>query len=170
VFCLTIRLNVHANIEWFFDWMTASWFGFIGTTWGAAFATVEAFHLIGLAVIGGTVIAGDGRLLGLVLAGSPRHDVTDATYRIFNWALILTLATGIFMACGVAGKIYFLKVFWYKMLALSAGMLFEYGIRRPLLKKEQEDINPWVLKLTATASIMVWFTVGALGRWIGYSG
>lgn len=38
-------------------------------------------------------------------------------------------------------------------------MLFEYGIRRPLLKKEFEDIEPWVLKLTATASIMVWFAV-----------
>lgn len=170
VFCLTIRLSVHANIEPLFDWMTASWFGIIGTTWGAAFAFVEAIHLVGLALIGGSVIAGDGRLLGLVMAGQPRREVTDSTYRVFNWALILTLATGIFMACGVAGKIYFLKVFWYKMLALTAGMLFEYGIRRPLLERELEDINPLVLKMTATASIMVWFTVGALGRWIGYSG
>jgi hypothetical protein len=74
------------------------------------------------------------------------------------------------MACGVAGKIYFLKVFWYKMMALSAGILFEYGIRRPLLAKGLDDVNPLVLKLTAVASVMVWFTVAALGRWIGYSG
>ena len=84
VFCLTIRLTVHANIEWVFDWMTASWFGIIGTTWGAAFATVEAFHLVGLAVIGGTVIAGDGRLLGLVLADQPSRVITDTTSRVFN--------------------------------------------------------------------------------------
>lgn len=170
IFCLTIRLQVHGNIEWVFDWMTASWFGIIGTTWGAAFAFIEAIHLIGLALIGGTVIAGDGRLLGFVLVDYPKQTITSNTYSIFNWALIVTIATGIFMACGVAGKIYFLKVFWYKMLALSAGMLFEYGIRRPLLAKEMEAINPLVLKMTAIASIMVWVTVGALGRWIGYSG
>ncbi|MBQ13575.1 MAG: hypothetical protein QGG67_01615 [Gammaproteobacteria bacterium] len=170
VFCLTIRIPVHTSIEPLFDWMTASWFGYIGTTWGAAFAVVEAFHLVGLAFIGGTVVASDGRLLGLILTDQPPRAIIDKTYRIFNWALILTLSTGIFMACGVAGKIYFLKVFWYKMLTLCAGMLFEYGIRRPLLEKELEDINPWVLKLTAVASVMVWFTVAALGRWIGYSG
>jgi hypothetical protein len=170
VFFYTVRVSVRASIEPLFDWMTASWFGIIGTTWGAAFAIVEALHLIGLALIGGTVIASDGRLLGLVLADQEPGVVVQKTYRIFNWALILTLSTGVFMACGVAGKIYFLKVFWYKMLALSAGMLFEYGIRRPLLEKDLEDITPWVIKLTATASIMVWFTVGALGRWIGSSG
>jgi hypothetical protein len=169
-FCLTIRVSVHASIEPVFDWMTASWFGYIGTTWGAAFAVVEALHLVGLAFIGGSVIASDGRLLGLILTDQPPSAIVDKTYRVFNWALILTLATGVFMACGVAGKIYFLKVFWYKMMALSAGILFEYGIRRPLLAKGLDDVNPLVLKLTAVASVMVWFTVAALGRWIGYSG
>lgn len=170
VFSLTIRVSVHTSIEPFFDWMTASWIGYIGTTWGAAFAFIEAFHMVGLAVIGGTVLVSDGRLLGLMFPDQAVSAIAPRTYRIFNWALILTLGTGFFMACAVAGKIYFLKVFWYKMLALSAGILFEYGIRRPLLAKEPAGINPWVLKLTATASIMVWFTVGALGRWIGYSG
>jgi len=30
-------------------------------------------------------------------------------------------------------------------------------------------VSPLVVKLTAVASIMVWFTVAATGRWIGFS-
>ena len=74
------------------------------------------------------------------------------------------------MACGVALKIYYLPVFWYKMLALGAGVLFHFLVRRPLLQHDLERINPVVLKMTAISSILVWFLVAATGRWIGFSG
>ena len=74
------------------------------------------------------------------------------------------------MACGVALKIYYLPVFWYKMLALAAGMLFHFCVRKPLLKFDLEQINPMIVKMTALSSILVWFMVAATGRWIGFSG
>jgi hypothetical protein len=153
-----------------FEWSESTWFGVIGKTWGAAFAFVEAVHLLGLAVLGGCVIASDGRLLGLVLTDFPVRTVVDRTHTVFIWALIVMLATGIFMACGVATKIYYLPVYWFKMMALGAGMLFHFFIRKPLLQNDVNMLNPVVLKMVAIASIMVWFMVAATGRWIGFSG
>jgi len=80
------------------------------------------------------------------------------------------LSTGVFMACGVAGKIYWLPVFWYKMLVLMTGILFVFFIKRPLLARDLDEIKPWVVKLVAVTSLLVWVTVAATGRWIGFAG
>ncbi|MCY4264269.1 MAG: hypothetical protein OXE78_05385 [Gammaproteobacteria bacterium] len=154
----------------FFEWMETTWFGVIGKTWGAAFAFVEAIHLLGLAVLGGCVIASDGRLLGLLLTDVDASTLFDRTHRVFVWALSVLIFTGVFMACGVATKIYYLPVYWFKMLALIAGILFHFFIRRPLLQHELDELNPVVTKLVAVASILVWLMVAATGRWIGFSG
>ena len=96
--------------------------------------------------------------------------VIDRCHVLLVWALVILISTGVFMACGVALKVYYLPVFWYKMLALGAGILFHFYVRRPLLKFDLEKINPMIVKLTALASVLVWFMVAATGRWIGFSG
>lgn len=165
-----LRGDAYIAVQPLFEWAETTWFGYVGKTWGAAFATIQAIHLIGLAVLGGAVIAADGRLLGLVLRDVPARTVVDRAHTLFFWALMTLLASGIFMACGVGMKIYYMPVYWYKMLALFAGILFHYFIRRPLLSHDIERVNPTVLRLTAIASILVWFMVAATGRWIGFSG
>jgi hypothetical protein len=153
-----------------FEWMETTWLGAIGKTWGAAFAVVEAFHLLGMALLGGAVLVGDGRLLGLCFTDIPQRWLQDQVYRVFKVGLWTLLATGVFMACAVAVKIYYLPVYWYKMLALLVGILFTVYVRRPLLDGNVDQMNPLVLRLTGLASMMIWFTVAATGRWIGFSG
>ena len=154
----------------FFEWMETTWLGMIGKTWGAAFAVVEAFHLLGMALLGGAVLIGDGRLLGVCFTDIPQRWLQDQVYRVFRVGLVILLASGVFMACAVAVKIYYLPVYWYKMLALTTGILFALYIRRPLLAGDIEQMSPWVLRMVAISSIMIWFTVAASGRWIGFSG
>ena len=161
---------VYPSLLTVFEWLETTWFGVIGKTWGAAFAFVEAVHLLGLALLGGCVLAGDGRLLGVILTDVPMQTVVERTHRVFVFGLSISLATGIFMACGVATKIYYLPVYWFKMLALSAGMLFHFQVRRPLLSHDIQSLNPVVVKMVAVASMLVWFMVAATGRWIGFSG
>jgi hypothetical protein len=165
-----LRLVSWQALEGFFAWSETTPFGVIGKTWGAAFAIVEAFHLVGLALLGGAVLVGDGRLLGFWFTDLPSQQVQSGADSVFLKGLLLLLATGLFMACGVAMKIYYMPVFWYKMLALATGILFAYGVRRPLLRGSAELSQPWLARLVATASIMIWFTVAACGRWIGFSG
>ena len=165
-----LRVQAWEALLPFFGWMETTLFGVIGKTWGAAFAIVEAFHLLAMALLGGAVLVSDGRLLGLCFTDLPNQAVQDQAHRLFVMALALILLTGVFMACGVAMKIYYLNVFWYKMLALATGILFVFFIKRPMLRVDIDTLNPWVLRAVAIASLMVWFTMAATGRWIGFSG
>ena len=38
---------VYPSLLGVFEWLETTWFGVIGKTWGAAFAFVEAVHLLG---------------------------------------------------------------------------------------------------------------------------
>ncbi len=165
-----VRGEVYGGLLPVFEWMETTWFGYVGKTWGAAFATVEAVHLLGLALLGGSVLVAEARLLGVFLTEVDQGLVTARCNRTFQIALATLVATGVFMACGVALKIYYLPVYWYKMLALGAGVLFHYLVRQPLVERPTGKVNPRLLKLTAVASVMIWFTVAATGRWIGFSG
>lgn len=164
------RVETWHNLLPFFEWMETTVFGVIGKTWGGVFALVQAGHLLAMALLGGAVLAADGRLLGIILRDQPLQVVLDQSHRVFVWSLVVVVATGIFMACGVAVKIYYLAVFWYKMLALLVGVLFVFAIRRPLLSDNPDSLSPLTRRMVAIASIMVWFTVAATGRWIGFSG
>jgi len=171
VFSFTgLRSQTHAGLYDFFMWMETTWFGVIGKTWGAAFALVEALHLLAMALLAGAVFVSDARIMGWGFNDIPAQEFFDKAHKVFVWGLIVVLFTGIFMACGVAGKIYYLPVFWYKMLALGCGIFFVFFIKRPLLSSGIENVDPRVLKLVALSSVMVWVTVAATGRWIGYSG
>ncbi len=163
-----MRSEVWTALLPFFEWMETTWFGYVGKTWGGAFATIQAGHLVSLGVLGGAVLFSDGRLLGLY-SSLPLRDVIDGSHQVFKWALAVAVFTGVFMVCGVAVKVYYLPVFWYKMLTLSVGVLFAFYVRKPLVDRDLSDVSPLAIKLTAVASIMVWFTVAATGRWIGFS-
>ncbi|MGI9250818.1 MAG: DUF6644 family protein [Pseudohongiellaceae bacterium] len=166
----SLRVDVWVALQPFFQWMETTWFGSIGKTWGAAFAVIEAVHLLALAVLGGSVIFADGRLLGVIFSEVPARTIVDHSHRLFICALLVMILTGVFMACAVAMKIYYLPVYWYKMLALATGILYVFFIRRPLLAGNIDELNPLVVKLVAVSSLMIWFTVAATGRWIGFSG
>lgn len=170
VFCFTLMSNAYVGIFPFFEWMETTWFGIIGKTWGAAFAFVQTIHLLSLALLGGAVLAAEGRILGLLLTDVSAQIIIERCHVLLVWALVLLISTGVFMACGVALKVYYLPVFWYKMLALGTGILFHFYIRKPLFRFDLQQINPIVVKMTAIASILVWFMVAATGRWIGFSG
>ena len=163
-----MRSSVYPELLSVFEWMETTWLGYIGKTWGGAFALIQGGHLVSLGVLGGSVLFSDGRLLGL-FSSLPVRDVVDGAHKVFVGALVVVVATGIFMVCGVAVKVYYLPVFWYKMLTLSVGVLFAFFVRKPLLDRNIEQINSNVLRLVAISSVMVWFTVAATGRWIGFS-
>jgi hypothetical protein len=165
------RSAVYPSLLPAFEWLKYSTpLGVIGTTYGSIYATVQALHLISMGTIGGLVIATDLRLLNVVLRDIPSEVVVKGTYKAFNIALAVAVATGIFCAAGVADKVYYMPVFWVKMAVLAAGSLFMIFIKQPLLSGvSHSEINPWSIRLLAVTSLLIWFTVAATGRWIGFS-
>ncbi len=163
------RVAVHAQLLPVFEWMETTPLGVAGKTWGGVFAVVQALHLLSMALLGGAVLAADTRLLGFAFRDVPLANWQAQCDRLFDVALVMVVLSGVFMACGVAVKIYYLPVYWYKMLALATGVLFVYCIRRPLLRQPSPEVSAGLHRLVAIASLMIWFSVAATGRWIGFS-
>jgi hypothetical protein len=154
----------------FFEWLDTSMLASIAKAYGGVFAVVQMFHLLALALLGGTVLIGDLRLLGLVMRDVPSELVIENTERWFSIALGVLVASGVFMAAAVAIKLYYNEMYWAKMVGLALGVIFVYAIRRPLLMGfDHATIHPWALRLMAVTSLVIWFTVAACGRWIGFS-
>ena len=154
----------------FFEWLDTSILADIAKAYGGVFAVVQMFHLLALSLLGGTVLVGDLRLLGVVMKDVPSEVVIQNTQKWFSVALVILILSGLFQAAAVSMKLYYNEMFWAKMTGLAAGIVFVYAIRRPLLLRFDHDtINPWALRLIAVTSMTIWFTVAASGRWIGFS-
>lgn len=157
------------DVYFFFEWLDNSLLAQLSKAYGGVFAIVQMFHLLSLALLGGTVLIADLRLLGLLLRDVPSELVVENTGKWFDVALVGLAASGVFMSSAVALKLYYNEMFWAKMAALAVGIVFVYLIRRPLLRGEHAALGPWLLRLLAVTSITIWFTVAASGRWIGFS-
>ena len=158
------------NLLPFFEWLEASPIGVFVKDWAATFAIIEAVHLMALALLGAAVLSADLRLLNVVMRDIPSNAVTDQAHRWFKVALAVLLVTGFFMLAGVATKCFHNPLYWAKMTALGVGIVFVFAIRRPLLRRDHAQLNPWTLRLVALASLTIWSLVAASGRWIGFSG
>jgi hypothetical protein len=130
------------------------------------FPAIEAVHLLGLSLLGGTVLVVDLRLLGVGLTERSAPAIWAATRWWFCGALLLMFATGIPLFLSEAVKCYFNPSFWVKMIALGVAILFTLTIRRQVLRRARSRVT---LLLTGIVSIVLWFTVAAAGRWIGFS-
>ena len=153
----------------FFEWLDQSLLASVSKAYGGVFAVVQMFHLSALALMGGMVLAADLRLLGVFMQDIPSEVIARHTDRWFDRALIVMLASGIFMSSAVAIKLYYNEMFWAKMTALFIGIVFVYAIRRRLLGFPHATISPLARRCVAVSSLVIWFSVAACGRWIGFS-
>jgi len=154
----------------YFEWMESSLLGAIGKSYGGVYAIAQSVHLMSLVVLGGAVLLTDLRLLNLIMKDVPSETVVNQAHHWFKVALVSITLTGVFMAAAVALRLYYNQFFWAKMLSLFAGVLFVFLVKLPLLSSAPHaELSPVSVRLVALASIAVWFTVAATGRWIGFS-
>ena len=153
----------------FFQWCEASTLGAAikNSTW--AFAVIESVHLLGLALTGGIVLIVNLRLLGLVLQEYSVADVARSVRSWFATSLLVMLSTGSALFLSEAVKCYYSQPFWIKMGALSAAIVFTVTVQRAVMSSESKK-GPLLQKVVALFSLLLWFAVGAAGRWIGFSG
>jgi Na+-transporting NADH:ubiquinone oxidoreductase subunit NqrB len=131
------------------------------------FPVIEAVHLIGLAILGGSILIGDLRLLGFVLNARPINYVINETLRWLKLGLFILVSTGIPLFLSEAIKCYYSRAFWIKMSALMLGLIFLFFIRNPLCLKTEKD--SFRFRLVGIVSISIWAIVAGSGRWIGFS-
>jgi uncharacterized protein DUF6644 len=135
------------------------------------FPALESIHMFGIvSVVGATSIL-DLRLMGI----SYRNDSVSSLVRgTLGWALYgfaLMLVTGALMFVSEATRSYTNTGFrWKMLLLLLAGvnaLLFHVGAYRSVNRWEQ-GATPFAAKFAGGFSILLWFGIVAMGRWIAF--
>ena len=131
------------------------------------FPVIEAGHLIGLAILGGAALVLDLRLLGLGLGSQTTHYVFTQTNPWLRGGIALMIATGVPLFLSEAVKCYYSTAFWVKMGALAIALVFTFALRNPVARDAAASATR--SRLVGAASLALWLTVAASGRWIGFS-
>ena len=152
----------------FFEWCEASALGEFIRSSAWLFPAIECVHLLGLVLLGGAVLLVDLRLLGLGLRDQPVHVIGAAGHRLLLAGVTLMVLTGIPLFSSEAIKCYYSQAFWVKITTLVPAIVFALTMRRRVVSPDREP-GRLTMALTGVASLALWFTVAAAGRWIGFS-
>jgi uncharacterized membrane protein YhdT len=158
------------NLLPFFQWCEATSVGTAirESTW--AFAVIESLHLLGLSVIGGSVLIVDLRLLGLGLRHQRIKDLARDAQPWLNRSLAVMLITGVGLFLSEPTKCYYSSPFWFKMWSLALAITFAYTVRRKVIFADEGRVGPLACTVVGLVSLALWLGVGGAGRWIGFSG
>jgi len=153
----------------FFQWCygTPIGEGIRNSTW--LFPVIEAFHLLGLGLTAGAVLIVDLRLFGVGLSRQPPEQLWAAVKPWLLGSLTVMLVSGTLLFLSESIKCLYSFAFWIKMTSLFLVLLFTFTVRRRVITTGLAVARPPVGRLTALASLVLWFGVAFGGRWIGFS-
>lgn len=153
---------------WLFEWFEMTGPGVIVRESIWLFPVLEAVHLLGLCLLGGAVLVVDLRMLGLTLRDQSAAHLAGQMKPWLRIALIVLLSTGVLLFLSEAVKCYYNQSFWVKMITLPIALAFTFTVRNKIVMDDSNEGTTRV-KLVAVGSMLLWFTVAAAGRWIGFS-
>ena len=130
------------------------------------FPALEAVHLLGLSLLGGSLLLVDLRLLGLGVRSRTSEQMMTAAQPWLLISLLILIGTGVPLFLSEAVKCYYNYSFWVKMSALAIGLLYTFLIKHPVIRRGAVPAGRAGLGIL---SLGVWLTVAGAGRWIGFS-
>ena len=152
----------------FFQWCEDTFIarGISDSVW--LFGVIESVHLLGLCLLGGSLLIVDLRLLGLGLTAQPIAEVARSARRWLITGLVVMASTGIPLFLSEATKCYYNPSFWVKITTLPVALVFTFAVRQRIAG------NPALVtsaksRVVGLTSLALWYTVAAAGRWIGFS-
>jgi hypothetical protein len=150
-----------------FHWLSHTWVGVTmrDSTWG--FAIVEMCHLLALAMLGGTVLILNLRLLGLGLRRQSVSRIAEELLPWFTGSLIMMVVSGFLLLSSGPMRYYYNDAFRLKMLLTLPAIVFQFIILRLAGAQAEDRTRAWS-KLSAVVSLGLWLSVGIAGRAIGF--
>ena len=137
-----------------------------------AVPAIQTVHIVGIALVMGSVLMIDLRILGLAWTD---HTLRQTTSRFGPWltgSLWLLLATGLLMVVGEPVRELVSFSFWLKMALVAIGAVVAVAFQRALRRHEQQWEGTLVhspsIKALAILTFLVWVGVIFLGRLIAY--
>jgi len=133
---------------------------------------IMAIHLTGMGLFGGMIAMTDLRILGVAFTKSPVADVHNQLRPWKHLGLTLVVACGALLAFSKAA-IYWPNPYFKLKLALLAGvaihaLVFRGSVYKNLEEFDRTGVVPGNAKVAAVISLVLWISLVAAGRWIGY--
>ena len=130
------------------------------------FPALEAVHLLGLSVLGGSLLMVDLRLFGAGIRSRTPEQLVRMVRPWLVGSLLILMGTGVPLFLSEAVKCYYSYSFWVKMSALGIGLLYTFLIKHPVIRS---GAGAGVQAVIGVLSLAIWLTVAGAGRWIGFS-
>jgi hypothetical protein len=148
-----------------FRWMEATPLAVAIQSSTYLFPLIEVAHLLGLTLLYGAILLVDLKLLGVPIQRQPVSRLAAQVNPFASLGLAIMVLTGVPLMVSEAIKCYDNPAFWFKMTFLFPAVVFHFTARRHVLKRERGRA---VATVTALASLLLWFCVGAGGRAIAF--
>jgi hypothetical protein len=152
-----------------FDWYGHSSLAHIMSDSAALIATAQIIHLIGMALLIGTIMMADLTMLGF---GFKRHPVSRVARELAPWTwtgLAIMFATGPLNLASEAQRCYDSSFFWIKMGLIILAVAFHFTVHRRVTLAEP-PVSASRAKLVACVSLALWFGVAVAAKFIGFYG
>lgn len=127
---------------------------------------IQSIHIVGIAVVFGSVFLLDLRILGWAGLDQTLRQTTKRYGPWITGALCLLLVTGALMVLGEPVRELVTFSFWLKMFLVAVGTLSAV-IFRVVLRKEAYVAGPGIKGL-AILTFLIWACIIILGRLIAY--
>jgi hypothetical protein len=136
------------------------------------FPTIETVHVFALVLVVGTIMTVDLRLLGIANKDRPFSEVASEMLP-WTWAAFAIAAlAGMLMFSSKALTYYGNIPFRLKMVCLllaGINMVMFHWLGTRHLEVWDRGRPPRAAKLAGGASLLLWTTIVAAGRWIGFT-
>jgi hypothetical protein len=137
------------------------------------FPLLESAHVVGLAIVFGTIVIVDLRLLGLATTHRSFQRLAADTLKWTLGAFVLTAITGSLMF--TTNAVVYFHNSWFRakavMLLVAAlnAIAFELTARRRVGEWDAERSAPRLARAVAATSLVIWIGVIVAGRMIGFT-
>ena len=137
-----------------------------------AIPAIQSVHIVGIALVMGSVLMIDLRLLGLAWTDQTLRQTTSRFGPWLTGSLWLLLVTGLLMVVGEPVRELVTFSFWLKMALVAIGTVvaaaFQRALRRDERRWEDAASRGGSIRTLAVVTFLVWIGVIFLGRLIAY--
>ena len=135
-----------------------------------AFPGILLFHTIGLALLVGTSVVIDLRLLGF--ASQAPIAAMREFFPLIHAGLVINVATGLLLVVARASETLVNPAFYVKIVAIVLALVTSFGIRRTVLRGAlpgKGSASLFIKGLAVTSSVL-WLVAITAGRMMAYIG
>ena len=133
---------------------------------------IQSIHIVGIALVMGSVLMIDLRILGWAWVDQTLRQTTDRFGPWLTGSLWLLLVTGILMVIGEPVRELVTLSFWLKIAIVAIGSTVAIVFKRTLSRHEQHWeytlVHKQSIKTAAILTFLIWVCIIFLGRLIAY--